>query len=504
MINFRLSQTKMSANKATMLSKSRFLSGLQCHLCLWHSCYNPDLASDVSPVQQALFDTGHKVGELATRLYPGGVLITEKYFEHKKAVQKTRKAIGDPSIKSIYEAAFIYDDIRIRVDILERTDKGKWNLIEVKSSASVKEVHLPDVAVQYYVLQGSGLDIDRSYLLHINNQYVYDGNNLNLENFFSCSDVTDQALWLQNEISESINELKAMLNAPSPPLIKPSRHCKTPYICNFWDYCTRNMPEHWVLDLSGISQTKLDELEAMGIEEIRDIPESYDLTMLQERIRNCVVYTKEFISKDIEDELKDVEYPVHFLDFETVSPAIPRYAGTRPYQTIPFQWSDHILTENGTLEHKEYLCNEDKDPKEEFAITLLAALGKTGTIFIYTTYEKGIIENLAEYFPQLRSDLLLIIDRFKDLCAIIKKHFYHPEFHGSFSLKSVLPAIVPDMDYQRLAIQEGNQASLEYLRMLDPSVSSEEKERIKKELFVYCGYDTLALVKIRDELIKRC
>ena len=494
----------MSANKIPMLSKSRFLSGLQCYLCLWHSSYNRDLATDVSPVQQAIFDAGHKVGELATRLYPEGVLIKEKYFEHEKAIQTTLKAIQDPSVKSIYEAAFIYDDVRIRVDILERKDNNKWNLIEVKSSASVKEIHIPDVAIQYYVLQGSGLDINRTYLLHINNQYVYDGNNLDLEGFFLSSDVTDEALSYQNEILVSINELKAMLNASAPPLIQPSRHCKRPYICNFLDYCTRNIPEYWILELFGISQKKLDELEEMGIEGIIDIPDSYPLTALQERIRKCVVYNEEFNSKDIEDELKNVEYPVHFLDFETVGPAIPRYAGTRPYQTIPFQWSDHILFENGTLEHKEYLCNDDKDSREEFADTLLATLGKNGTIFIYTTYEKGIIKNLAYYFPQLRSDLLFVIDRFKDLCAIIKKHFYHPKFHGSFSLKSVLPAIVPDMDYGNLAIQEGNQASLEYLRMIDPSISLEEKERIKKELLIYCGYDTMAMVKIRDELIKRC
>ena len=203
-------------------------------------------------------------------------------------------------------------------------------------------------------------------------------------------------------------------------------------------------------------------------------------------------------------DVRSLEYPVHFLDFETASPAIPRYPGTRPYQAIPFQWSDHILTENGILEHKRYLCNDDKDPREEFVDTLLASLDKKGTIFIYTTYEKVIIEDLAEYFPQLRMDLLLIINRFKDLCEIIKRHFYHPEFHGSFSLKSVLPAIVPDMNYKGLAIQEGGQASFEYLQMIDPSISIEEKERIKKGLLEYCGYDTLAMVKIRDELIKRC
>ena len=461
----------MISSRNPKLSKSRFLSGLQCYLSLWNSCYNRDLATDVSPVQQAIFDTGHKVGELATQFYPGGVPIKERYYEHEKAVQTTLKAIRDSSVKSIYEAAFIYNDVRIRVDILERTDNKKWNLIEVKSSTSVKEIHLPDVAIQYYVVQGYGLDINRAYLLHVNNQYVYDGNKLDLEDFFSSSDVTDEALSYQNEIPVSINELKAMLSVPAPPLIQPSRHCKSPYSCNFLDYCTRNIPEHWILELSGISQKKLDELEAMGIEGIIDIPDSYPLTALQERIRKCVINNEEFISKDIEEELKTVEYPVHFLDFETIGPAIPRYAGTRPYQTIPFQWSDHILTENGILEHKEYLCNDDKDPREEFSDTLLATLEKNGTIFIYTTYEKGIIEDLAEFFPQLRNDLLLIIDRFKDLCAIIKKHFYHPEFHGSFSLKSVLPAVVPGMDHGNLAIQEGNQASLEYLRMIDPSIS---------------------------------
>jgi hypothetical protein len=492
----------MTGDKTPMLSKSRFLSGLQCRLCLWHSTYSPDLATDVSPVQQAIFDIGHEVGELATRLYPEGVLIKERYFQHEKAVQATLKALRDPRVKSIFEAAFVYDDVRIRVDILERADNDKWNLIEVKSSTSVKEIHLPDVAIQHYVIQGSGLDINRAYLLHVNNQYVYDGNNLDLDDFFSSSDVTDETLSCQNEISMNIYELKAMLNAPAPPLIQPSRHCKSPYSCHFWDYCTRNMPEHWILELSGISQKKLAELEEMGIEEITDIPDYYLLTALQERIRKCVVNSEAFISKDIEEELKNVKYPVHFLDVETISPAIPRYAGTRPYQTIPFQWSVHILAENEILTHKEYLSKDDKDPREEFARTLLAGLGKNGTIFIYTTYEKGIIENLAEYFPQLGSELLLIIDRFKDLCAIIKKHFYHPEFHGSFSLKSVLPAIVPDMDYGHLAIQEGSQASIEYLRMIDPSTPYEKKERIREELLKYCGYDTLAMVKIREKLIK--
>jgi hypothetical protein len=195
--------------------------------------------------------------------------------------------------------------------------------------------------------------------------------------------------------------------------------------------------------------------------------------------------------------------PLHFLDFETVAPAIPRYPHTKPFQTVPFQWSDYLLHREGSLEHREYLCGEDKDPREEFARTLLDALGEKGTIFIYTAYEKDVVASLAEHLPQYRGKLLVLQTRFKDLYAAIRRYFYHPDFHGSFSLKSVLPALVPAMKYESLSIQEGSMASLGYLRMLDLSTPSEEKERIREDLLTYCGHDTLGMVKIREELLKR-
>jgi len=492
----------MSSNKTPMLSKSRYLSGLQCHLRLWNSCFNRELASEVTPAQQALFGTGHEVGELATRLFPEGVLIQEDHFHHEEAVQTTRNILQDPSVSTIFEAAFLYHDVRIRVDILKRLDNGQWNMIEVKSSTSVKDIHLPDVAIQYYVLKASGLNINRAFLLLINNQYVYDGSNFDLENFFSFYDVTDEVLSIQNEIPSSIDEQHQMLSAADAPVIQASRHCNTPFICEFWEYCTKDMPEHWIFDLYGVSQKKFDELTGMNVEDIKDIPDAFNLTELQERMRKCVKNNETFISKRLHAQLTDVEYPVHFLDFETVNPAIPRYAHTSPYQVIPFQWSDHILYEDGSLAHKEYLCDDDRDPRDDFTRTLLHALGQKGTIFIYTTYEKTIIERLAEYLPQYRDDLLRIPNRFKDLCAIIRHYFYHPEFHGSFSLKFVLPVLVPEMRYDTLSIKDGSHASFEYLRMIHPDTVSEEKEKIKEDLLVYCSQDTLAMVRIRDQLMK--
>jgi predicted RecB family nuclease len=493
----------MKSKKPPILSKSRFLAGLQCRLRLWYQCFERELIPEVPPSQQAIFDAGHEVGELATRLFPGGILIDAPYYLHKQAVESTLKAMLDPDVKSIYEAAFVYDGVRIRVDILERLDDGAWNLVEVKSSTSVKEVYFSDVAVQYYVLEGCGLKINRAGILHISNEYVYDGRNLDLESLFSYGDLTDPTISMQPVIPGQLEELKGMLAAEGAPEIRPSRHCHKPYTCEFWDHCTKDMPEFWVYNISGIGQDKLDELAGMGIQAIGDIPETFELNEIQDRIRVAVASQQEYISDQLETELKDVAYPVHFLDFETIGPALPRYADTRPYQTIPFQWSDHILCEDGKLEHREYLCNTDRDPRREFTQTLIEALGTEGSIVIYTSYETGVLNSLIEHFPQSASELQSAIDRFVDLYAIIKRNYYHPEFYGSFSLKYVLPALVPEMSYKNLAIQDGMQASIDYLRMIDSETPCDVKAAIREDLLIYCGQDTLAMVKIRDALLKR-
>ena len=492
----------MPTKMIPMLSKSRFLAGLQCHLRLWYQCYNPELASEVSPAQQAVFDTGHEVGRLATQLYPNGTLIEEDHLHHEDSVQSTLKAMDNPKVAAIYEAGFIHDAVRIRVDILERSGTGKWNLIEVKSATSVKDIYLPDVAVQHRVLKGSGLEIDRVILMHLNNRYVYDGKKVEIHKLFSRTDMTNKALIYQNQLPALLTGLNEMLSKPECPKIKPDRHCSNPYPCEFWDHCTKDMPEHWVMDLTGISQKKLDELDAMGIRDIREVPASVSLTALQDRIKKCVITDHEYVSQDLKDDLRDVAYPVHFLDFETFSSAVPRYAGMRPYQTIPFQWSDHILFEDGAVDHRAYLCEEDKDSRKEFTQSLLNALGSQGSIVTYTNYEEDIIKRLVTALPEHREQLLALVGRIKDLHKTISKKYYHPAFHGSFSLKSVLPAILPEMGYEKLEIREGQLAGLQYMKMIDPSTSTNEKEKIKRDLLAYCGLDTLAMLKIREQLLR--
>lgn len=492
----------MNAEKTPLLSKTRFLAGLQCPLRLYHECYDPELASEVSPVQQAIFDMGHEVGRLATQLYPGGIRIEEDHLHHEEAVRSTLRAMANENVRALYEAAFLSDGVRIRVDILERTDGGRWNLIEVKSSTSVKDIHIPDVAVQYHVLKEAGLDVDQVILMHLNNQYFYDGRRVELEQLFRRADMSKRALLYQKQIPSLLADFNDMMAKSEEPGIRPGRHCRTPYECEFWDHCTKDMPEQWVMHLAGITQKRLNELEALGIQGIRDIPASFALTALQDRIRRCVIQNEAYISGHLTAELKDVEHPVHFLDFETFGSAIPRYAGTRPYQPLPFQWSDHILYKDGTIEHWEYLCEKDQDPREEFALSLLDVLDKEGTIVTYTKYEGEVIKRLAQDLPHLCAPLVSTLDRIKDMHKIINRHYYHPQFHGSFSLKSVLPALLPEMSYDKLAVQEGQQAGLEYLRMIDPSTPPDEKERIKRGLLAYCGHDTLAMLRIREELLR--
>ena len=493
----------MSPRKRPLLSKSRFLAGLQCQLRLWHQCYNRELASEISPAQQAIFDAGQQVGRLATSLYPGGVLIQEDHLQHSEAVQSTLAAMDDLEIPAIFEAAFSCDDVRIRVDILQRVGDGSWNLIEVKSATSIKEVYLPDVAVQYKVLGGSGLKIGYAGILHLNSKYVYHGAKIELADLFNFSDLTEPILALQPELPSRLAEFKEMLAAQNPPQITPSRHCLNPYPCEFWDHCTAEMPEFWVMGLTGIKEEKLNELTAMGVEDIRHIPGGFSLTELQKRIKTCVVNREDYLAAKLEEELTDVEYPVHFLDFETVSPAIPIYPHTRPYQAIPFQWSDHILSRGGDLHHSSFLFREDGDPQLGFATSLLEILGKGGTIFTYSNYETRVLSELAEHLPGQSEQILATLDRFKDLQVLIKRYFYSIGFRGSFSLKSVLPVLVPNMSYENLMIKEGTHASLEYLRMLKSETEPEEKRRIEQALMDYCSYDTLAMVKIREALLER-
>lgn len=484
-----------------ILSKSRFMTGLQCHKGLYFSCYYPKLADPISLAQQAIFDTGTKVGELARDIYPGGTLIKESHFQHEQAVKSTQKALQDPSIPTIYEAAFLYDDIRIRADILVRTNDGAFDLTEMKSTAKTKEEHISDVAIQLYVLQGCGINIRRTSLSHLNNEYVYEGGDYELDKLFQIDDITIEAKDELPEIVLQLHNMREMLYQVEPPDIKVGRQCSNPYDCAFQGHCYASVPEHYILQLPRVSKKLLATLDAAGIEDIRDIPIDFTgLNATQQRVRDCVVNNRIYLDTDIAGELNQLEYPIHFLDFETFNPALPLYIGTSPYKVIPFQWSNHILSEDGSISHEEFLHDGFNDPRVGFARTLLQTLGNKGSVVVYSSFEASRIKELMQVLPHLSDDLHELLDRIVDLLKLVRVHCYHPEFHGSFSIKSVLPALVPDLDYSDLEINDGGLASVAYAEIVDPDTKQERRDHLRKCLLDYCERDTEAEVRLYQTL----
>lgn len=485
-------------HRLPLLSKSRFISGLQCHKRLYLECYHRELADEVTAQQQAIFDSGTDAGALARDLFPGGLLIREDYFDHEGAVVSTQAALSLLPTPPLYEAALLFDDVRIRADILAPVGDGAFDLIEVKSTSRVKDEHIYDVAIQLYVLRGCALPIRRACACHLNTDYVYEGGNYNLNRLFRIVDVTAECSALLPEIPSLLADMRAALAAPFAPAVATGRHCTSPYQCPFYGHCHLDEPAHHISQLPRAREELLDALLAAGIDDIASIPPGFPgLNPLQRRVRDAVVSGQPYLDPTLQQWLQQLHRPLHFLDFETFNPALPLFRGTRPYQVIPFQWSLHTLDADGALRHREFLHDDTSDPRPAFAESLLAALGETGPIVVYSSFEASRIRELAGLYPEFSAGLEALLDgRLVDLLQLVRAYCYHPEFHGSFSIKSVLPALVPHLGYDDLAISDGTLASLAYAEILRPETSPERRAEIRTSLLAYCERDTLAEVEL--------
>ncbi len=488
----------MTRTNIPLLSKTRFMAGLQCLKRLYLESYHRELLPPVDPAQQALFDSGTSVGELARGLFPGGFLISEDYLAHDRAVSRTRHAIADGLVPSIYEAAFTHDGIRTRVDILRRLNQNVFALAEVKSSTSVKQEHIPDAAVQVYVVEGSGIEIRNIYLVHIDNSYVFQGGEYELDKLFHLEDITAQVRsYLASSLLSGLARIRDALAQDDTPAVDIGRQCTEPYECPFFSHCREGLPNHHVEQLPGARVQLLGSLKAAGINDIASIPVGFPgLNLLQSRARESVVSGQPYVGRELATALSGVEYPLRYLDFETFNPALPYYPGTRPYQVIPFQWSMHIQDADGSLEHREYLHQGPDDPRQAFISSLIDAAGHSGSIVTYSGYEETRLKQLAGDFPEFANSLAVLVQRMFDLLKAIRANYYHPEFHGSFSLKSVLPTLVPDLGYEDLEIGDGSMASVAYAKMIRPVTEKSERERIGTALLAYCQRDTEAMVRV--------
>lgn len=491
------------ASSPPRLSKSRFLSGLQCHKRVYLEIHRPELATPPDPSTQAILAMGTEIGLLARRRFPGGVLATVGFRQREAAIAQTAALLQDPNVPAIFEGAFEHEGVVVRVDILERVldETGRplaWRLIEVKSSTRVKDIHLDDVAIQSYVLLGSGIALAGTWLMHIDTTYVYQGGQADLQALFAIEDVSEVVASRRGQVPGRLAGMRSALSESQPPAIDPDGHCHSPYECPFWAHCTKDKSARWIYYLPGSRET-VNRFAQEGITTIDEIPDGATLSLTQRRVKDNV----EWVSTNLGASLRSVQYPVHHVDFETVMLAVPRFPATRPYQAIPVQWSNHIELESGDIIHHQFLHSDPTEPRKRWAEALIESLGEKGSIVVYSAYEEAMMRQVVEAFPEFRQFFSAIIKRLWDLHPIIKEHYYHPKFQGSYSIKTVLPAVVPSMGYDDLAIQEGGQAANEYYRMVFLESDWIEQARIKDALLRYCARDTMAMVELRRMLMKK-
>ncbi|MGF1566381.1 MAG: DUF2779 domain-containing protein [Flavobacteriales bacterium] len=486
-----------------MLSKSSCLVGKQCLKRLYLEHKHRELLPEITQARQHVFEQGHRVGELALQLFPNGTDATPPRYNSdgiQHAIQHTLDLIHAGE-RVIYEAAFVYNQVFCAVDILVLYN-DEWEIFEVKSSTQVKEVNIDDIAVQLYVLQGNGLIIGDASVVHINTVYQRDGS-LNPQQLFRRSSVLEAARGKQHEVSERIAEMKAVLKSEEVPAIDIGLHCHEPYECPFIPHCRQHLPAYSVFDLGGIWRSKAYERYYEGDIDILSLPEDEFNQGQAAQIRLAKDGSTLIDRESIRSFFNDLHYPLFFFDVETWNPAIPPFDKTRPFEQHIFQYSLHVQEAPGSeLIHKAFLANPDgSDYRHELIQQLLADIGTQGDVVVYNMgFEHSRIGELTHHFPEFTNELLSINKRMIDLMEVFKNGWYRsPELRGSYSIKAVLPVLVPELTYKNLDIQSGDVASALFNAAFfsaDHSVFDSKRQA----LLDYCGLDTVAMVEIVERL----
>jgi hypothetical protein len=477
------------------LNKREFLAGLQCHKQLWWRIHDPD-AEELTPDSnaRALMEAGRQIGMLAREYAPGGRLIDFRHQARASRIAATAVAM-ETEASALYEGTFTGDGLVVHADILERGTDG-WTLVEVKSSVEVMPRHIADAAVQAHALRSSGIDLRRVEVMHLNR----DCRHPDLSNLFRRQDVTEQVRELEGSFGGLAQTQLAMLEGPLP-VRATGDHCSSPSKCPFWARCWPEPPAHHVSTLRGARKKKVQEWEAQGWQTISQLPEDIELSGVARRQASAVRAGRMVIEEGLAKALEAFKSPLVFLDFEAVQPPIPRWPGCGPYTHIPVQLSCHTLAA-GRYGHVEWLADGPGDPRPEFARRLLAACSGSGSIVVYNAeYEAGCIRHLSEALPELAPELVDLTNRLVDLLPVLSAFVYDPAFGGSFSLKSVVPVLAPEVRYRGMAISEGRTATNELMRLLfDGGLDPQERSVLREQLLAYCKVDTWAMVRLFERL----
>ncbi len=484
-----------------ILSKTSYIKGLQCSKALFFYRHYPQLRDPIPPARQALFNRGHDVGNLARKLFPGGTDATAKVgAKSSKAVKRTQELMAAGE-NVIYEAAFVHDEVLVLVDVLVR-DGEKWKAYEVKSSLRLSKSYYQDASLQYYVLTGTGLPISDFSLVHVNSDYVRNGA-LDLNQFFVIVSIMKQAKEQLASIIEKINSHKEVLSGPQIPEVAIGEQCFSPYECDYRGQCWKHLPDGSVFELTGINRSEQARLFKEGYVTTELVPEAESLPLLA-RLQVKTKKTQEaFIDKEkLKGFLEPLGNHIFFLDIENFQPAIPKYNGTKPFAALPFAFSLHERKPDGTLVYHSFIAESGPDPRKEFIQKFLALTEGESVILAYDiTAERMSLNLLRQQFPEFSIELEQRTKRLRDLMQPFQQGWYHgPKMNGSISLKSVLPALVPGMDYSHLAIQNGNHAMAIYEKLDNEDLFSRAEKLTA--LAEYCELDTMSMVKIFEVLEK--
>jgi Domain of unknown function(DUF2779) len=493
------------------LSKSKILAFRQCAKRLWLEIHRPELRED-STETEARFEIGHQVGDIARQLFDPagkGVLIDFKRDGLQAAFAQSQQLLT--SSYPIFEAGFTADGAMAFADIMlpaRKAGQQGWRMIEVKSSASVKDYQRDDIAVQAYVARAAGVPLLSIELAHIDSKWIYPGEE-RYQGLLKQNNLTKESFDRKEEVKSWIEAAHGVANENKEPAIKTGGHCTAPYSCGFLQYCQSKEPQA-KYPVAWLPRIQSKALKAMisekGVIDLRKVPDD----LLNERQRRVKAHTVSgqpyFNARAAAARLAHYKLPLYFMDFESIQLAVPIWKGTRPYQQIPFQFSVHKLSADEKVEHFSFLDLSGDDPSIDFAKAVIAVCGKRGPIFVYNAgFETARINELAKRFRSLAPALRAINKRIVDLLKVAEQYYYHPSQEGSWGLKKVLPAIAPDLNYDKLeGVQDGGMAMDAYREAIFPLTSETRREEIRDQLLAYCRLDTYALLRLWQFFAGRC
>ena len=477
-----------------MLTKSNYLSGLQCARLLWITKNDKSRVPELTEMEKAKFNEGYLVEELAQSTFTEKIDLSKLDFNEQ--IEKTKEVLKKRI--TLFQASFLVDDLYSRADIIFPVGNDEWDIIEIKSSTEVKDIHLDDLSFQKYVYEKSGLNIRKCIVMHVNPEYVRQGN-LEPKEFLMQTDASEKVEEVILGIEERTENMLEIIKGECPSFsiddlitIEYDSFVKDEFLDSF--------PDNNIFQFCRMLTKKKVELYKGGVIRMEDVPDSVKLNDKQKIQRLLAkIGGKHVDKKQIKHFLDNLHYPLYYLDFETINIAIPKFNNSKPYQQIPFQFSLHIQEKpEGELRHVVFLAEGTSDPRPKFLQALKDNLGDKGNILVYNQpFEKMVLRQGIEFFQEFSEwHDENILPRIKDLMDVFNKFYYYdPRQKGSVSIKYVLP-LLSDLSYDELEIRKGDVASFEFARVTYGNVSDEERLKVRRALEKYCKLDALAEVEI--------